>query len=289
MEWTQTIREAISYMEAHLLDDITAEDVAKAVHVSGFYFQKGFSLMSGYTVGEYIRSRRLYLAALDLIAGEEKIIGLALKYGYESPESFSKAFRRFHGMSPAQTRQARRGVRPFLPLKITVSVKGGSEMDYTVEKMDAFRVVGVRRRFRFENSYREIPAFWDAFFKNEMDRICGLSDGRYNIGKYGVCIDDGGSGDFEYWIAGDDSGAPVPAVLSVREIPAQIWAKFHCTGPLPGALQSVNTQIFKEWLPGNPDWEFAAGFNIELYSAGDTASADYCSEIWIPVKRRVCV
>ena len=154
MEWTQAISEAVAYIEAHLLEDITPADVAAAVHVSSFYFQKGFSLMSGYTIGEYIRDRRLYLAALDLIAGEEKVIDLALKYGYESPESFTKAFRRFHGMSPAAARQARRGIRPFLPLKITVSVKGGNEMDYTIEKMDAVRIIGLHRRCRFDSSYR---------------------------------------------------------------------------------------------------------------------------------------
>lgn len=287
MEWMQMIRTAIAYMEEHLLEDITAEDVAAAVHVSGFYFQKGFSLMSGYTIGEYIRSRRLYLAALDLISGEEKVIDLALKYGHETPESFAKAFRRFHGMSPAQARQARYGIRTFLPLKITISVKGGSEMDYTIEKMDAFRVIGVHRRFRFENSYEEIPAFWNEFCAKDAERICALLGGRCNVGKYGICVDDGGAGDFEYWIAGDDSGAPIPAELAAREIPAQTWAKFNCTGPMPGALQSVNTQIFKEWLPGNPYWEIAAGLNIELYDVEDAASADYHSEIWIPVKRRV--
>ena len=285
MEWTQAIREAVAYIEAHLLEDITPEDVAAAVHVSSFYFQKGFSLMSGYTIGEYIRDRRLYLAALDLIAGEEKVIDLALKYGYESPESFTKAFRRFHGMSPAAARQARRGIRPFLPLKITVSVKGGNEMDYTIENMDAFRIIGVHRRFRFDSSYREIPAFWDAFRANDMGRVCASLGGACSVGKYGVCIDDG-TDDFEYWIASDDPGTPLPEELSTREIPAQTWAKFTCTGPLPGALQSVNTQIFNEWLPGNPEWEIAAGYNIELYDMGDTGAADYHSEIWIPVKRR---
>ena len=285
MEWTQALRTAISYIEAHLLEDITAEDVAAAVHISSFYFQKGFSLMSGCTIGEYIRNRRLYLAGLDLIAGEEKVVDLALQYGYETPESFTKAFRRFHGISPAAVRQTRRGIRPFLPLKISVSVKGGNEMDYTIEEMDAFRIIGVHRRFRFESAYRAIPAFWDTFSANDMGRVCALLGGRCNVGKYGVCIDDG-TEDFEYWIAGDDLGAPLPEELSVREIPAQTWAKFTCIGPLPGALQSVNTQIFNEWLPGNPDWEIAAGFNIELYDIGDTSAADYHSEIWIPVKRR---
>lgn len=277
MEWTQAIREAIRYMEAHLLEDISADDVAAVVHISGFYFQKGFSLMSGYTIGEYIRNRRLYLAALDLLAGEEKVMDVALKYGYDTPESFAKAFRRFHGMTPAQVRQKRGEIRPFLPLKITVSVKGGSEMDYTVERMEAFRVIGVHRRFRFDNSYAMIPKYWDEFVAEEAHSVYEKLGGKCNVGHYGICVDNVSAEEFEYWIAGNFAGGTVPEGLETWEVPAQTWAKFNSTG----ALQSVNTQIFREWLPGNPEWEFAANFNLEVYYGDDVHT-----EIWIPVKRR---
>lgn len=276
MEWTQAIREAIRYMEAHLLEDISAEDVAAAVHVSGFYFQKGFHLMSGYSIGEYIRNRRLYLAALDLLAGE-KVIDTALKYGYDTPESFSKAFRRFHGMTPAQVKQKRGGIRPFLPLTISVSVRGGSEMDYTIEKADAFQVIGVRRRFRFENSYEMIPKFWEEFLAKEAPGIYEKLGSACDVGHYGICVDNVGAEEFEYWIAGDYTGGEVPDGLETWEVPAQTWAKFNSSG----ALQSVNTRIFREWLPGNPEWEFAANFNLEVYYENDVYT-----EIWIPVRKR---
>lgn len=281
MDWMQVIRAAVAYMEAHLLEQIDAADVAAAVHVSAFYFQRGFSLIGGCTVGEYIRNRRLYLAAVELVSGSEKIVDLALKYGYETPESFTKAFRRFHGASPAAVRQAGRGIRPFLPLKIQLSVKGGMEMDYTVEKMEAFQVVGLHRRFGYERSYAELPVFWDEFKRAG----CPRSGAACTVGKYGICIDDGKQ-DFSYWIAGDYTGGEVPAGMETREIPAQTWAKFICTGPIPGALQSVNTQIFSEWLPGNPEWEMDGAFNIEVYDMGDCDAADYHSEIWIPVRKK---
>jgi len=276
MEWTRAIREAVRYMEAHLLENISAEDVAAAVHISGFYFQKGFHLMSGYTIGEYIRNRRLYLAALDLLSGE-KVIETALRYGYDTPESFSKAFRRFHGISPAQVKQRRGDIRPFLPLKLEILVKGGSEMDYTIEKMEAFRVIGVHRRFSFENAYEAIPKYWDTVIENDKDRIYAQLQGRCNVGRYGVCVDDAGGGAFEYWIAGDYDGGEVPDGLDVWEVPANTWAKFNSSG----ALQRVNTQIFREWLPNNPEWAFAANYNLEIYH-GD----DIHTEIWIPVKKR---
>lgn len=139
MEWTESLRSAIAYMEEHLLDDISADDVAEAVHISSFYMQKAFRIMTGYSVGEYIRYRRLYLAALDVITEKEKIIDLAYKYGYETPESFTKAFSRFHGMSPVQIRKDAFQIKTFLPLKIKLEIKGGNDMDVTVEKMNVLR------------------------------------------------------------------------------------------------------------------------------------------------------
>ena len=115
MEWLTSIRTAIGYMEAHLTDDVSLEDVAREVHLSPFFLQRGFSLMTGCGVGDYLRSRRLYQAALDLQKGSEKVIDIALKYGYETPESFAKAFARFHGATPTQVREGA-AIRSFLPL-----------------------------------------------------------------------------------------------------------------------------------------------------------------------------
>lgn len=134
MDWTESLRAAIAYMEEHLLEDISAEDVAESVHLSPYYLQKGFSIMTGYTIGEYIRGRRLYKAALDVVTGREKIIDIAYTYGYETPESFSKAFSRFHGVSPLQLKGDTSKIKTFLPLKISIVIQGGNEMDYMVEK-----------------------------------------------------------------------------------------------------------------------------------------------------------
>ncbi|MBO4629450.1 MAG: helix-turn-helix transcriptional regulator, partial [Treponema sp.] len=128
MEWLTSIRKAIDYMEEHLEENISAQDVADQVFMSSFFFQKGFSLMTGYGLGEYIRNRRLYEAALDLQKTDEKIIDIAFKYCYETPESFTKAFSRFHGASPSEVRQGSM-VKPFLPLKIEISIHGGNQMD----------------------------------------------------------------------------------------------------------------------------------------------------------------
>lgn len=291
MEWMTSLKAAIDFMEQHLLEDIDAQDVARTVHMSPYYFQNGFKLVTGYSVKEYIRCRRLYLAALEVVRGKEKIIDLSYRYGYDTPESFSKAFSRFHGVSPLQLQGDSKRIRPFLPLKITATVQGGNNMDYIIEKMDAFQVIGISARFSFQDSYAKIPEFWNLHWQH-------CQDGTYtaevlnmlrdcHVGEFAINIDDGAAdGSFLYLIAGTYNGGPVPDGLEIHTLPAATWAKFRCTGPMPGALQAVNTQIFQQWLPGNRDYEIAGRYNIEWYSSANTQAQDYESAIWIPLKEK---
>lgn len=291
MEWTESIRRAIEYMEKHLLEDISATEISETVYISPFYLQKGFKMMTGYTLGEYIRGRRLYMAALDVIANKEKIIDLAYKYGYDTPESFTKAFSRFHGVSPKQIQGDVGKIKTFLSLRITISIKGGNEMDYVIEKMDGMKIIGFVKEVPYENSYNIIPSFWRDFcsefcnrrnnkqVQNVIEQCC--------IGEFGVCISDiNNDKSFKYIIAGKYNGGEVPEGMEVFNIPSLKWAKFKCIGPMPEALQAVNTRVFNEWIPGNPEYEISEPMNIEWYSKGDGSSTDYESEIWVPVKRK---
>ena len=274
MEWLTSIRTAIDYMEEHLEDNISAQDVADRVYLSPFFLQRGFSLMTGYGIGEYIRNRRLYQAALDLKETEDKVIDIALRYCYETPESFTKAFSRFHGVTPSQVRDGAVG-KVFLPLTIKLSVQGGSQMDFKIAPMFPFKVIGFQKIFDNETAYTEIPKFW-----NETVDNC--------IGEYGVCIDDIGGGKFRYLIAGKYTGGPVPEGMVVYEFPRNEWAVFDCIGPNPQTLQSVNTRIFSEWLPGNPDYELSGNATVEWYDCinGEMTDPDYHSAIWVPVKKK---
>lgn len=298
MEWITVLRQTIAYMEAHLLEEINAADVAEELHISPFYLQKGFKIMTGYSVGEYIRCRRLYLAALDILAGKEKVIETAYKYGYDTPESFTKAFTRFHGISPVQARKNASAIRTFLPLKISVVIQGGEEMDYVLEKVCNFRVVGLEHTVSYANSYEDLPKFWEEFQKKYDDVLFrgkkpenGLEQAvcDYHIGEYGVCIDEQREepeGKLRYMIAGAYFGGTVPEGMSVFAFPDMEWAKFRCCGRMPAALQDVNTKIYREWLPGNPDYEMAMAADIEWYDRGDMHAADYRSEVWLPVRRK---
>ena len=296
MEWISSLKRAIDYMEEHLLEEIDAGEVAEKVFISPFYFQKGFKIVTGYSMGEYIRNRRLYLAALDVIRGKEQIIQLAYRYGYDTPESFTKAFSRFHGVSPTQLVKDPSRMQTFLPLTVEIAIKGGNRMDYVVEEMEAFQIIGFERSFATNEGYQEIPKFWDEFCRTCKQPMlaAGRPEGEiqqavadYRIGEFGVCVDDmPGEGKFRYFIGGRYTGGPIPEGMGLYDIPALSWAKFRCIGPLPGALQSLNDKIFKEWLPGNVDYEIAEPLNLEWYSGGNTIAYDYESGIWIPVRKR---
>ena len=205
--------------------------------------------MTGYGLGEYIRNRRLYKAALDLQKSDEKIVDIAFRYCYETPESFTKAFSRFHGVSPSQVREGA-PIKAFLPLKIEISIHGGNEMNYKIKSMSGFKVIGFARVFDGETSYVEIPKFWDeirdkytgnVWEGNAPTNAYEQSIADNNIGEYGVCIDDVGGGRFSYIVAGIYKGGEVPEGMTVYELPEFEWAIFDCYGPCPKALQDVNT------------------------------------------------
>ena len=296
MEWLSAIRATIDYMEKHLTDDISAQDVAGQVYLSPSFLQRGFLLMTGYGIGEYLRNRRLYQAALDLQRTDEKVIDIALRYCYETPESFTKAFSRFHGATPSQVRDGAT-VNVFLPLTIKLSIQGGHQMEYKVTPMFPFKVIGFQKVFDNETAYAEIPKFWDEICEKYAFNVYAgnapanpyeqaLMDNC--IGEYGVCIDDIGGGKFRYLVAGKYTGGDVPAGMTVYEFPRSDWAVFDCIGPIPEALQTVNTRIFREWLPGNPDYELYGNASVEWYDCvnGEKSDPDYHSAIWVPVRKK---
>jgi len=285
MNWIEGMSRAINYIEDNLTEDIVIEDIAKQVGVSSFYFQRAFAILSGFTVGEYIRQRRLTLAGSEMVSTNEKIIDIALKYGYDSPDSFTKAFTRFHGITPISVRKGGGVIKSFAPLKIIFSMEGGFIMDYKIVEKEAFTVMGVSRNFNYECAFGEIPKFWTEHCQTEKCKIVG--------GMYGVCIDQSDhSKEFEYLIA--DNYIPwneIPDGFKTVTIPKHTWAVFPCKGAMPKSLQDINTKIFSEWLSNCRDYEIAAGYNIELYSnpcdyKNGNQDEEYYSEIWIPVKKK---
>ena len=224
------------------------------------------------------------------------MIEIAFRYGYETPESFTKAFSRFHGATPSQVRGGA-AINTFLPLTIKLSIQGGNQMDYKITPMFPFKVIGFQKVFDNETAYTEIPKFWDEICEKFAYNVYAgnapanpyeqaLVDNC--IGEYGVCIDDIGGEKCRYLVAGKYTGGDVPEGMVVYEFPRSDWAVFNCIGPIPDALQSVNTRIFREWLPGNPEYELCGNASVEWYDCvnGEKTDPDYHSAIWVPVKRK---
>lgn len=284
MDWVKIIKDAIEYIEGNITEDLTVGRIAGKVNTSAFYFQRGFSMLCGYTVGEYVRMRRLSIAGEELLSSDVKVIDLAIKYGYDSPDSFTKAFTRFHGSTPTDVRRGGAMLKSFAPLHIKLILDGGSTMEYKIEEKKAFKVMGISKDFSYENANADVPRFWDEAFLQAKERPVE--------GMYGVCFDEEMAGNrFRYMIADDyDAKKAERKKLDVHEIKAHTWAVFPCRGPMPLPLQEVNRRIFSEWLPAS-SYEIAEGYNIEYYS--DPADfkmgmqdPEYYAEVWIPVKEK---
>lgn len=284
MNWAKIIEDAIDYIEGNITEDLTVGRIAEEVNTSAFYFQRGFSMLCGYTVGEYVRMRRLSIAGEELLSSDVKVIDIAMKYGYDSPDSFTKAFTRFHGSTPTDVRRGGAMLKSFAPLHIKLTLNGGSTMEYRIEKKPAFKVMGVAKKFSYENANAEVPQFWNEVFMQ--------SEERPVMGMYGVCFDEEMAGnEFRYMIADDyDAGQAEAKKLDVHEIKEHTWAVFPCRGPMPLPLQEVNRRIFSEWLLAS-SYEIAEGYNIEYYSNPEDfkmkmQDREYYAEVWIPVKEK---
>ena len=276
MEWVRTINDAIEYMEDHLTAEITLSDIARHVNLSAFHFQRAFSLLTEMSPAEYIRKRRLSQAGADLMSGG-KVIDVSMKYGYDSPESFTKAFTRFHGVSPAQVKKGS-PIQFMNRFTVQITIEGGCIMEYTIKKWEAMDLLVHAKDFHAETSEGEIPKFWDEYYANEALRKIP--------GYLGVCAQPKTDGDeFRYGIgckASDVEG--IPEGFEIIHIPAYTWAVFKCVGPMPGAIQAMWERIYKEWLPVS-DYELIPDYDIENYLPGDPSSRDYVSEICIPVRK----
>lgn len=284
MNWIESISRTIEYIENNITEDIDINDISKHSYIFPYYLQKGFAIICGYTIGEYIRNRRLTLAGSDLINTDLKIIDVALKYGYDSPDSFTKAFIRFHGVTPIKVRKGM-AIKEFLPLKVDLNMKGGYTMEYKIEEKEAFKVIGLSKTIKYEKANEEVPKVWKSFFMKSIFK--GID------AKYGINYDSelGGS-EFEYMVADDYNGdTKVPKDFIIKEIPKHTWAIFTSIGPASKSMVETNEKIFKEWLPNSNNYEIADGYNIEIYSdpkdfKKGVDDEKYYVEIWIPIKKK---
>ncbi len=278
MEWIQRLNDAMAYVEENLTGEITLEGAARRAACSAYHFQRMFPYMTGVSFSEYVRRRRMTAAAMELAEGS-KVIDTALRYGYDSPTAFNRAFQSVHGLPPsaAQTRGA--ALRAFPPITFTLSIKGEHAMEYRIEEREAFRVVGfaMREDMTLEDCFEKVPDFWGRT-AGEIPRLAALMDGSGPMGILGVSASDGGK--FSGYYIAAATRAPAPEDMEEYGVPAGTWAVFPCCGPVPQAMQDLQRRIISEWLPSS-GYEYAEAPDIEVYSADN-----YHNEVWLPIVRK---
>ena len=296
MDWTAGIARAIDYIEAHLTEEIDYEQAAKQAYCSSYHFQRVFSILCGFTLGEYIRKRRLTLAGLELRGGGSKVIDIALKYGYENPDSFTRAFAGFHGVNPSAVRGDTAVLKSFSRLHLKFSLEGGHTMDYRIEEQPARIYTGYKRHFQGAPGNR---------MEQEQDFFCNTRANQYLLqgmaddlcATYNLIMNINDEG-YDFYIAAllpahmrerieEDCvlGKADAARFEMIEIPRTTYAVFE-TGraKFPTLLHlDLRRRAVSEWLPGS-GYELAPGAEINLlhwYRKPDTEKRYI--ELWLPV------
>ena len=294
MDWQHRLNNALQYIEANLEKKLDMEAVAAQACCSHFHFLRMFEVISGMTAGEYVRQRRLSQAALMLASGNERVIDVALRYGYDTPESFAKAFKRLFGVTPSEASRPGARLATFSPLSVAVVLKGNQTMHYRfIEQKTPIETVGVSIRVCKTNEQQaiDIPKFWqknhEAGVIKTMCQQCGP------MGLLGICSNwDAGSEEFDYCIAIEKpvDSSSVPPDWQTMTLQAATYVVFEARGPMPQAIVEIWQRAYNEWFP-NSGYEHAGTPDFEVYPCfpasdprGDCNSPQCYSEVWIPLK-----
>lgn len=282
MEWIERLNKAINCIEENLDGDISYEELGQVACCSSYHFQRMFSYMAGMPLSEYIRRRKMSRAAVDLQSGDEKIIDIAAKYGYDSPTAFNRAFQSVHGFAPSQAKAEGQSLKSFPPISFKMSIKGVEQMEYRIEKKDAFRIVGISQPLpnKFEESVKVVPAMWGkAAQEGVIEKLCEKMNGKPK-GVLGVSFCNSNLDSWKYFIA--VSSTAEAGDFEEYTIPACTWAIFSGQGT-GVSIQQLEERIITEWLPTS-GYEYSDGPDVEVYIDPNPADTKY--EVWIPVIKK---
>lgn len=285
MDWLDSMNKAIEYIESNLDDEISYEKASRIACCSVFHFQRMFSYIAGVPLSEYIRRRKMTLAAFDLQSTDDLIIDLSLKYGYESPTAFNRAFQGIHGISPSQARKTGTELKAYPKISFTISIKGEEQMNYRIVKKEEFRIAGVKEHYEMnvDEAFAKVPLFWQkTTLDGKVGKILSMMN-RETYGLLGVSTCMNGK-DFDYYIAVASDLSLTDDMVEYK-VPAGTWAIFDCIGAMPDAIQSLQKRIVTEWLPTS-GYEYANAPDIEVYYEGNQKAADYKCEVWLPIVKK---
>lgn len=294
MDWIITIQKAIEYIEEHLIDEgikLRLESIAEYVHSSESHFLKIFSIVTGVTVGEYIRNRRLTLAGEEVLLTDTKIIDIALKYGYETPESFSKAFSRFHGAAPKEVRKNSSALKSYHRLNINFKLEGGQSLDYRVQQQCSIRVLAKLGVFKAKTVDQDRMAMAD-FLKHcakegLYETLAKANEKSQNFKNVTFGIHDGvgcaeDDSEFRFGIGVEYNGEDVSDGYDIIEIASRRWITFQCIGVRPTAIQNLWYKVYTEFLPFT-SYKVDEDGILEVCREGFRNGDDVVSELWLPL------
>ncbi|HYF81776.1 MAG TPA: AraC family transcriptional regulator [Clostridia bacterium] len=290
MDLLKKMNESLNYIEENLTDDIDYKEVARLAFCSEYHFKRMFSFLAGITLSEYIRRRRLTMAAFEFNDSSTRIIDVAIKYGYNSPDSFTRAFQSLHGITPSEARNNGQSLKAYPRMTFQLSIKGGSEMNYRIEEKEAFRIVGIKKRVPiiFNGVNPEIASMWKSLNDETINKLKSLS----NVKPLGLLsastnFSEGRmeeKGELDHYI-GVATTKECPDNLTQLQVPASTWAVFEAVGPFPDTLQNIWGRIYSEWFPSS-SYEQTEGPEILWNENKDVTSPKFRSEIWIPVLKK---
>lgn len=268
-----------------MADKIDIDATAAIAGCSAYHFQRMFSYLANMPLSEYIRRRKMSLAQADIQSGE-KILDVALKYGYESPTAFNRAFKAILGITPSALKKKSAVLKAFPPIRFSLSVTGGEELSFRIEKKDAFTIAGVSVELvnDLEMNFTAIPKMWmKASLFGTVKKVLALQDNPSVPGLLGVSIP-GSSDTWRYYIA-CATGNRIQAAsekFEIADISSFTWAIFSGKGTNRD-IQVLEQRIVKEWLPSS-GYEYDNGPDVEVYLSPDPKKAVF--EVWIPVVKK---
>lgn len=281
MEWIERLNKAIGYIEDNLTEKVDYEELARIACCSSYHFQRMFSYMAGMPLSEYIRKRKMSLAAVDLQGEDAKIIDVAEKYGYSSPTAFNRAFQSIHGIAPSAVKAGGVSVKSFPKITFKITVKGVEEMNYRIETKEPFRIVGVSVPLdkEIEKNFAVIPQKWQEISTDgTLQELIGMMDTE-PMGVLGVSTCNREE-QWRYYIA--VSSSKETEKYEEYTVPAATWAIFPGTGTNQ-SIQELEKRIVTEWLPTS-GYEYGDAPDVEVYISPDPQNAKY--EVWIPITKK---
>lgn len=280
MDWLNNWNKALDYLEENLDGEIRLEELGRLASCSPYHFQRMFSYIAGTPLKEYIRRRRMTRAAVDLRAGQ-RVLDVALRYGYDSPTAFNRAFQSVHGVAPSLARQDGVMLKSFPRIRFKFVVRGDSEMEYQIVQKEAFRIVGFRTPIPAdqEESFQAVPKFWQSTGSRLKELFPLMSLAAPGVFGVSTCHRD----EENFYYIAVVSEAPTPKGMCEWTVPAATWAIFSGQGQAPLAIQALQRRVVTEWLPDS-GYEWTQAPDVEVYlSEPDAGEAQF--QIWLPIQR----